>query len=163
MKRAMMLCLAVLVITVFLGCEAIVTTKAAPPKDGGVGYLTENPEGIRVYPTRVYLIVTNEGYTIEYWPDYRQAYDIKPRVYLSKNDFKIQIKNGQVESLNSNTDTTDIAKTVIETIPKVMVPISGEIKKAGEPTRAVSIGLKPGVYRLEDDGKFHVVEIVPVK
>ena len=99
MKTTVVCILVGVICSLIFGCATIITEKAD---------LTQKPEGIRVYPPKVYLFVDTDEKrtTLAYLPDYTQAYDVKPLTVLAKHDFKIEVEDGQVKALTSNQDTT---------------------------------------------------------
>ena len=98
--------------------------------------------------------------TILYLPDYQYSYDIKPLAFLAKNDFNIQIQEGQITSIISNEDSTAFF-TFLSELAKKAAEMYGPTKKS-EPTRTFeeknvfsgTFGLEDGIYRLDDYGKF---------
>ncbi len=126
------------------GCADIVTQKAV---------LSDTPNGIRVYQSKVYLLVdADKGKSvIMYAPDYQRAYDIKPRAIFAKNDFSVEINEGQISKLTSNQDSTAFLTFVQEAAATAA-------KAAGAAVSAESIegtfGLQSGIYQLQDDGSF---------
>src|ERR1051325_5986482 len=85
----------------FTGCAEIVTHSAD---------LNHAPQGIRVYPPKVYLLV-DEVAKESTWvvsPDFKRAYDIKPCTIFSKQNFNVKIDGGQVTELTANQDTTQL-------------------------------------------------------
>jgi hypothetical protein len=125
------------------GCATIITTKANP---------NENPNGIRVFPPRVYLFVDKEKEKSQliYLPDYGRAYDIKPLTFLAKQDLTVEFgEGGQVAKFTANQDTTaiiELLKRAAELAAKGLgVPVAKEVIQS-------NLGLESGIYRLEDDG-----------
>ena len=86
-----------LVAGVLSGCAMVVTK----PAD-----LAREPDGVRVYPPKVCLLVDAgaNNTVIAYFPDPARAYDVKP--LLARHEFKIEVEEGQLKSLTSNQDTT---------------------------------------------------------
>ncbi len=126
------------------GCATIVTHQAK---------LSERPDGIRVYPPKVYLMVdtAEKKSTLSFLPDYARAYDVKPRTFLAQQDFKIELDEGQLKSLTANQDTTALVG--------VLKDSAAQAAKAAATGVSASVingtfGLESGIYRLEDDGVF---------
>ncbi len=145
----------------FAGCATLATSKV---KD-----FSKDSDGIRVIPLRMYLLVGEKDATIEYWPDYTQAYDIKPVAILSTNAFNITLtEKGQITNLTSNLDSTAILTTLGNIITALaQVGILGPAGPGGPgaaPLKANTIskpyGLEMGNYRLDDDG-IHWVKVTP--
>ena len=129
---------------VVTGCSTIVTHRAD---------LNSAPKGVRVYPPKVYLLVDakeNET-TLAYLPDYSQAYDIKPVTVLAKQDFKIELDDGQVKSFAANQDTVAIL-TFVKDSAALAVKAAGVA--AAAPVIKGTFGLESGIYRLDNDGVF---------
>ncbi|MDO8334800.1 MAG: hypothetical protein Q7T35_09050 [Nitrosomonas sp.] len=139
----------VLIITLLTGCATIITEKAD---------LTKAPSGVRIYPQIVYLAVDTQEKksTLMYLPDNARAYDIKPLTILAKQDFKIEVEEGQLKSLTSNQDTTAFLTFLKEAAQMAA-------KAAGAPVSATVIngtfGLASGLYKLGDDGHFSQVAV----
>lgn len=132
---------------VVTGCSTLVTHKAN---------LNAAPQGIRVYPPKVYLLVdTKENETtLAYLPDYSQAYDVKPVTMLAKQDFKLELDNGQVKLFAANQDTVAIL-TFVKDSAAVAVKAAGVA--AASPVIKGTFGLASGIYRLDADGLFRKV------
>jgi hypothetical protein len=142
------------------GCTVLAAKK--------VDNLDDPPKGVRVYPTTVYLFVDEgeKGADGKYLsdrspsmkcitlPDARRAYDVKPRTFLAKQDFQVDLVDGQITTLKANQDTT----AIIELFKR-----GAELgaKAAGVSVSQQSIsgtcGLKGGVYRLRDDGTWEQI------
>jgi hypothetical protein len=115
--------------------------------------LNKAPNGVRVYPPKVYLLVdTNEKKTtLAYLPDYSRAYDVKPLTVLAKQDFKIEVEEGQVKSLASNQDTTAFL-----TFMKEAATLAAKAAGAAVSSSVINgtFGLQSGIYWLNDQGVF---------
>lgn len=160
MRRLILIALSILALYAISGCATIVTSKANLPESSNI-FITEDPKGIRVYPSRVYLMVGSKESRLILLPDYTQAYDVNPFVLLGTSEFKIELRNGQIISLGSKTNTTEFIE--------VLKTVKGAIMAAqGLPTfknmKAITL---PGevlgkhevlIYRLDDDGVFKEVK-----
>ena len=133
------------ILVVGAGCATIVTEK--------VEDLNTRPNGVRVYQPRVYLLVDQGAgqTTLVYAPDFRRAYDVKPLTVFAKQDFKIEIEEGQLKALTSDQDTIAILNFFT----------SGAqlgAKAAGVGVSSVIIkgtfGLDTGIWVLNDKGSF---------
>ena len=119
--------------------------------------LNSTPNGIRVYPPRVLLMVhtTAKKSRLVYAPDLSRAYDIKPLTVLAKQDFKIELDEGQVKTLTANQDTTAFL-TFLQGAAELAS------KAAGVAVSSTSIegtfGLKDGIYVMKNDGSFERVQ-----
>jgi hypothetical protein len=124
------------------GC-ATITTHA--PEAG------KPPNGVRVYPPKLYLLVdTCEKETrLVYAPDFANAYDVKPLTILSKQDFAVELSEGQLTKLTANQDTTAFL-TFIQGAAEMAAKAAG----VGVSSAAVkgSFGLDDGVWTLDPLG-----------
>ena len=110
-----------------------------------------------VYPPRVYLLVDSrfgEGKgltTLLTLPNYAEAYDIRPVTVFSRNDFRIQVEDGMMKSLQSDQDTT-AALALFKTAGVAAASAAG----VGVSARDFegSYGLETGIYILQPDGTF---------
>lgn len=148
MKRTAEYGLLCIICVLLVGCATIVTEKAD---------LTKQPDGIRVYPPKVYLLVDTkaEKTTLVYVPDYSRAYDVKPLTILAKHDFKIEVEEGQVKTLTSNQDTTAFLSLI-----KEGATLAAKGAGVGVSSSVINgtFGLETGIYRLDDDGVFRRVQ-----
>ncbi len=145
MNRTNMLSLIVLSGSLFLtGCATVVTHKAD---------LAKRPDGVRVYPPKVYLMVdtTERKSTLAYLPDYSRAYDVKPVTVLAKQDFKIELDEGQLKALTSDEDTTALLSFI-----KDSAALAAKAAGMGVSSSVINgtFGLESGIYCLSDDGAF---------
>jgi hypothetical protein len=126
------------------GCATITTQKADLAKD---------PDGVRVYPPRVCLLAdeVEKRSVLAYLPDYRRAYDVKPITILAKQDFKIELDEGQLKALTSNQDTTAFLGFL-----KEAANLAARAGGVGVSSTVLNgtFGLKSGIYCLSDDGRF---------
>jgi hypothetical protein len=163
MKRIFLIFMSVFLIVAFSGCATIVTSKAE--RDGN-GDLKSDSKGIRVYPTRVYLIVKEYETEVRYLPDYSQAYNIIPIAFLSKNNFSITITEGQIKSCGAAMDTSDAVKAATEIVKNADLEKStdgtsdnntnsdgtgGTTSDSVEKIKG-NLGLEPGVYMFDRSG-----------
>jgi hypothetical protein len=135
-------------LVVVMGCATIRTERAN---------LAETPDGIRVYPPKVYLFVDKDAKetTVVYAPDFARAYDVKPLTVLAKQDFKIELEDGQVKVLTSNQDTTSILE-FFKTAAQLGAKAAGVGVSAG--SIKGSFGLESGIYVLNDGGWFQKLQ-----
>lgn len=130
------------------GCATVITHKAD---------LAQKPQGVRIYPPRVYLLVdtTERKSTLAYLPDFERAYDVKPLTILAQQDFKVELDEGQLKSLTDNQDTAGIISLIKE-------GASTAAKAAGVAVSSTVISgtfnLPTGIYRLDDHGVFRRVQ-----
>jgi hypothetical protein len=136
---------AIMLAVAITGCATIVTKHPESPD--------KTPNGVRVYPPKVYLFVdkaANESQLLVL-PDYKHAYDIKPLTILAKQDFKIDVDDGIVKALTSNQDTTAFLTVLTKAAElgakAAGIPVSKQTLKG-------TFGLDEGVYELNDEGRF---------
>ena len=191
MKKMALLCAAMFALIAFIGCATIQTKLVGRDSRG---HFTEEPKGVLVFPPRIYLIVDSSSTRILSLPDYDNAYEIRPMSILSKNNFKIELKEGQIRKCTSNIDTTALTevfvealkssgsttstaagaaetttaatmkiteKTTDETKTGIKIETTKESTKEADviefPVLEATFGLEPGIYRLNDEGRFELV------
>ena len=120
-------------------------------------WVSTEARGIRVYPQKIYLLVSEKESKFVSLPDAKNGYDIKPWSFLSKHDFDIKIEEGQLKELSSNQDTT-AALTLVQKI----VELAAKAAEPGIKAMPViefesSIGFKAGIYELSETGLFKKV------
>lgn len=131
------------------GCATILTEKAD---------LARKPNGVRVYPPQVCLLVdaeanTGEGaWVIAYLPDLDRAYDVRPLTILAKQEFKIELDEGQLKALSASQDTTAFL-TFLSESAQLAAKAAGIGVSASTPARG-TLGLPSGIHCLRDDGTF---------
>ena len=135
------------VLALLAGCTTLVTRRAN---------LDAPPQGVRIYPPRVYLLVDEEkpdATVLFYLPDYARAYDVKPVTFLARQDFKVELQDGQLKALTADQDTAPLLDLLGKTAsaPLLRGPA------ASAPGLGATYGLKTGIYRLDDDGVFRPV------
>jgi len=147
MKQTLKLISIIIITCVNYGCATILSEKAN---------LSEEPDGIRLYPPKVYLLVDTieKKSTLIYAPDYQRAYDIKPLTIFAKQDFKIETEEGQLKNLTSNQDTTAIL-TFIQGAAQLAAKAAGVAVSAQVING--TFGLASGIYILNDNGVFQKV------
>ena len=126
------------------GCAMVVTK----PAD-----LAREPDGIRVYPPKVCLLVdvAANSTVIAYFPDPARAYDVKPVTVLARHEFKIEVEEGQLKALTSNQDTTFFLSLLREA--RLAAKAAGVGVSASAPLKG-SFGFPDGVHCMRDDGTF---------
>ncbi len=155
MKKRIGWCALVFLSLAFIGCAGISTHPARP----------NQPNGIRVYPQRIYLLVDKEGKSSKLvsLPDLKNAYDVKPWSFLSKHDFTIKIEEAQVKELTSDQDSS-AALSLLQKIVELAGEAAKEGAKAAGGGKAVadidirsSLGFDTGIYELSETGVFKKV------
>jgi hypothetical protein len=140
----------ILSLLVVSGCAGI-STYPAQSKD---------PQGIRVYPQRIYLLVDKEKNVskIISLPDMKSAYDVKPWSFLSKHDFNIKIEDAQVKDLTSNQDSSAALSLLQKIVEVAAEAAKGGITTGGKAVALIdfasSFGLESGIYELDEAGVF---------
>jgi hypothetical protein len=121
------------------GC-ATITTHA--PQAG------KPPDGVRVYPPKLYLLVDTcaKQTRILSAPDFANAYDVKPLTLLSRQDFSVELEEGQLTKLVANQDTTALL-TFVQGAAETAARAAG----VGVSSQAVegTFGLDDGVWTLD--------------
>ncbi|HKD70231.1 MAG TPA: hypothetical protein VKB84_25565 [Candidatus Binataceae bacterium] len=114
---------------------------------------SDAPDGVRVYPPKVYLMVDNKAQqsTLTMLPDYENAYDIKPLTIFAKNNFSIQTDDGQVKAFSDDQDTTAFLTFLYEAGQAAAkgagLPVSSQVMKG-------TFGLPDGIYVMDQTGTF---------
>ena len=126
------------------GCAMVVTK----PAD-----LAREPDGVRVYPPKVCLLVDAgaNNTVIAYFPDPARAYDVKPVTVLARHEFKIEVEEGRLTSLTSNQDTTFFLSLLREA--RLAAKAAGLGVSASAPLKG-TFGFPDGVHCMRDDGTF---------
>jgi hypothetical protein len=128
-----------------LGCAELVTR----PAD-----LAKAPDGIRVYPPKVCLLVDSgaNATVIATFPDLARAYDVKPRTILAKQDFELELEAGQVTALKADQDTSILPRFLTDAA-EVAAGAAGAGISASAALRG-TFGFSDGVHCMRDDGRF---------
>jgi len=128
-----------------LGCATISTSEGKGPV----------PRGVRIYPPRILLLVDSQydggkgRSTVLLVPNLAEAYDVLPVTVLARNEFRIDVEDGMLKSLQSGQDTT---------APIALFKSAGELAAraagVGVSSRDFegSYGLPTGIYLLKPDG-----------
>jgi hypothetical protein len=152
MQRIVLYCLLGLIGSLLsMGCATIVTQKAD---------LNTGPDGVRVYPPRLYLFVGDNKVTPVYFPDYKQAYDIKPLTIFAKQEFTIEMDDGRLKKVTANQDNTALQSLLEKAIATAPAVMTKGVETQTLPAIQGTFGLLPGIYRLDDDGVIRPVEKV---
>ncbi len=128
-----------------LGCATVVTRQAE---------LAKVPDGIRVYPPKVCLLVDTaaNATVIATFPDPARAYDVKPRTILAKQDFKLELEAGQVIALTANQDTSVLPRFLTDVAEVAAGAVGAAVSAPG--TLKGTFGFDDGVHCMRDDGSF---------
>jgi len=152
MKKLIVCCVLILALLVVSGCAGVSTYPARP----------NEAHGIRVYPQKVYLLVSAQKSQLVSLPDIKNGYDIKPWSFLSKHDFAIKIEDAQVKDLTSNQDSSaalSLLQKIVELAAKAAEMPVGLARPEGIRAMAAiefasPLGFRPGIYELSQEGMF---------
>jgi hypothetical protein len=135
-------CLMLVVLASLCGCATLETQKAD---------LRKAPDGVRVYPPKVYLFVSAETAFLTHSPDFENAYDIKPLTIFAKQDFSVTFSDSEMAGITSNQDTTAILDFF-----KAFGQLGAQAAGVGVSVQEIkgNFGLAPGVYTMTKEGKF---------
>jgi hypothetical protein len=127
------------------GCATIVTREAE---------LGSAPEGIRVYPPKVCLLVDGAANStvIATFPDLARAYDLKPLTVLAKQDWRLELEAGQLTALTANQDTSAFPRFVTEAAQLAAGAAGAGVSASG--AFKGTFGFADGVHCMRDDGSF---------
>ena len=127
------------------GCATIVTREAD---------LARAPEGIRVYPPKVCLLVDTgaNATVIATFPDLARAYDVKPLTILARQDWKLELEGGQLTALAANQDTSAFPRFVTEAAQVAAGAAGAGVSASG--ALEGTFGFDDGVHCMRDDGSF---------
>jgi len=127
------------------GCATIVTREAD---------LARAPEGIRVYPPKVCLLVDTgaNATVIATFPDLARAYDVKPLTILARQDWKLELEGGQLTALAANQDTSAFPRFLTEAAQVAAGAAGAGVSASG--ALEGTFGFDDGVHCMRDDGSF---------
>ena len=127
------------------GCATLVTREAD---------LAKAPDGIRVYPPMVCLLVDTgaDATVIATFPDLARAYDVKPLTVLAKQDFKLELEGGQVTALVASQDTSAFPRFATQAAALAAGAAGAGVSASG--ALKGTFGFDDGVHCLGDDGRF---------
>ena len=127
------------------GCATLVTREAD---------LAKAPDGIRIYPPKVCLLVDTgaNATVIATFPDLARAYDVKPLTVLAKQDFKLELEGGQLTALVANQDTQAFPRFLTEVAQVAAGTAGAGISASG--ALEGTFGFDDGVHCMRDDGSF---------
>ena len=127
------------------GCATVVTREAD---------LARAPDGIRVYPPKVCLLVdTGENATvIATFPDLARAYDLRPLTVLARQDLKLELDGGRLAAFSASQDTTAFPRLLGEAAALAAGAAGAGVSTSG--ALKGTFGFDDGVHCLGDDGRF---------
>jgi hypothetical protein len=127
------------------GCATLVTREAD---------LAKAPDGVRVYPPKVCLLVdTAENATvIATFPDLARAYDVKPLTVLARQDLKLELDGGRLAAFAASQDTTAFPRLLTEAAALAAGAAGSGVSTSG--ALRGTFGFDDGIHCLGDDGRF---------
>ena len=127
------------------GCATLVTREAD---------LAGAPDGIRLYPPKVCLLVDTRARTtvIASFPDLARAYDVKPLTVLAKQDLKLELDGGQLVAFAASQDTTAFPRLLAEAASIAAGAAGAGVAASG--ALEGTFGFDDGVHCLREDGSF---------
>jgi hypothetical protein len=127
------------------GCATLVTREAD---------LAKAPDGIRVYPPKVCLLVDTgaNATVIATFPDLARAYDVKPLTVLAKQELKLELEGGRLAAFAASQDTTAFPRLLSESAALAAGAAGAGVSASG--ALEGTFGFDDGVHCLRDDGRF---------
>jgi hypothetical protein len=117
---------------------------------GCAGFVTSNDmQGIEVYRPAYCLVVSEQNASVFTCPNLASSYVIKPRSFLARNDFSIELSSGMLEKATDDLDTTAIL-TFLQGASEIAAKAAGSA--VAESSVEGGIGLEPGFYFWDGTG-----------
>jgi hypothetical protein len=135
--------LALLILASLGGCATLETQKAD---------LQKAPDGVRVYPPKVYLFVAEKASWLVHSPDFENAYDIKPLTIFAKQDFSVNFSDSEMTGITANQDTTAILN-FLQAFGQLGAQVAGAGAGVSAQQFDSNFGLVPGIYAMTPEGK----------
>jgi hypothetical protein len=131
------------ILTMSLASAGCAMVKVYPASPG------DKPKGARVYPPKVYLMVDENVSELVTLPDLCRPYDLAPLTIVAKQDFKVEVSEGQLEAFTANQDTTAFPSFLSDA-----AELAAKSAGAGVSSKklAGNFGLAEGIYEFADDG-----------
>ena len=133
-----------------VGCATIRVNEAVAGKP---------PDGIRIYPPKVYLLVDTcaKKSRLMYAPDFANAYDVKPLTIFAKQDFTVELDEGQLKKLVSSQDTTAFL-TFLQGAAEIAAKAFG----TGVSSTSIdgTFGLADGIWMMDATGHLQARHVV---
>ena len=124
---------------------------------GCAGFVTTNQmKGIEVYRPGYCIIVSDSNASVFTCPNLASSYEIKPRSFLAKNDFSVELSSGMLAKASDNLDTTAIL-TFLKNAAELAAEAAGS--PVSESSIAGHIGLDPGFYFWDGAGPLTKVTV----
>ena len=127
------------------GCATLVTREAD---------LAKAPDGIRVYPPKICLLVDGgaNATVIASFPDVARAYDVKPLTVLARQDLRLELDAGQLTAFSATQDTQAFPRFLTEAAQVAVGAAGAGISASG--AFEGTFGFDDGVHCMRDDGSF---------
>jgi hypothetical protein len=117
---------------------------------GCAGFVTSNgDQGIEVYRPGYCFVVSDSNASVFTCPNLASSYQIKPRSFLAKNDFSVELSSGMLEKASDELDTTAIL-TFFQGAAATAAKAAGSAVAEGSVEGG--IGLEPGFYFWDGSG-----------
>ena len=110
---------------------------------------SNDDQGIEVYRPGYCFVVSESGASVFTCPNLASSYEIKPRSFLAKNDFSVELSSGMLETASSELDTTAIL-TFFQGAAETAAGAVGAAVSEGSVEGG--IGLAPGFYFWDGSG-----------
>jgi hypothetical protein len=106
-------------------------------------------KGIEVYRPGYCIIVSKSNASVFTCPNLASSYEIRPRSFLAKNNFSVELSSGMLAKAAANLDTTAIL-TFFQGAAEIAAKAAGS--PVSEGAVEGSIGLDPGFYFWDGSG-----------
>ena len=117
---------------------------------GCAGFVTSNDmQGIEVYRPAYCFVVSETNASVFTCPNLASSYEIKPRSFLARNDFSVELSSGMLEKASDELDTTAIL-TFLKDASEIAARAAGSA--VAEASVDGGIGLEPGFYFWDGSG-----------
>lgn len=117
---------------------------------GCAGFVTSNDrQGIEVYRPAYCFVVSETNASVFTCPNLASSYWIKPRSFLARNDFSVELSSGMLQKATDKLDTTAIL-TFLQGASEVASRAAGSA--VAEASVEGGIGLEPGFYFWDGGG-----------
>ncbi|MBW2289893.1 MAG: hypothetical protein JRG90_18990 [Deltaproteobacteria bacterium] len=123
---------------------------------GCAGFVTSNDmQGLEVYRPAYCFIVSESNASVFTCPNLASSYLIKPRSFLAKNDFSVELSSGMLEKVTDELDTTAIL-TFFQGAAETAAKAAGSAVAEGSVDG--NIGLEPGFYFWDGSGPLRRID-----
>jgi len=123
---------------------------------GCAGFVTSNEiQGIEVYRPAYCFVVSETNASVFTCPNLASSYVIRPRSFLARNDFSIELSSGMLEKATDKLDTTAIL-TFLQGASEIAAKAAGSAVAEGSVEGG--IGLEPGFYFWDGTGELKRID-----